>query len=240
VNTDDTADAAALGDPGRAARLGKRLSDHDDRAMAAQSVVAAAVATVGCSWAAVAHRTSSTTVHEAVTANDDVATTVADVVADTREGVGPAVLAERGTVLVTDLAADERWPRYRAEVLRRTPVRSIVGFYLELGGDEVGALLLFDHRPDFFTADVVRQAAVFADLATIALARSSDRERAANLHRALATNRVIGQALGIIMARESLTADAAWSRLREVSMRRHRRVQELAEDIAYTGEFSDA
>jgi AmiR/NasT family two-component response regulator len=57
----------------------------------------------------------------------------------------------------------------------------------------------------------------------------------ANLRTALASNRQIGAAIGVIMATEKLTHEQAFERLHEASQRTHRKLRDLAEDILYTG-----
>jgi signal transduction histidine kinase/DNA-binding response OmpR family regulator len=57
----------------------------------------------------------------------------------------------------------------------------------------------------------------------------------ANLRAALATNRQIGAAVGVIMATEKLTDEQAFERLRAVSQRTHRKLRDLADDVVYTG-----
>jgi AmiR/NasT family two-component response regulator len=66
------------------------------------------------------------------------------------------------------------------------------------------------------------------------------RARIENLEKALATNRHIGMAIGIIMARMGLTEQAAFDALRDVSQREHRKLRDVAEDVLLTGELPPA
>ena len=52
---------------------------------------------------------------------------------------------------------------------------------------------------------------------------------------ALVSNRTIAMAIGIVMARRSLTDDAAQQWLAEVSQRRNTKMRTLAEQIVFTG-----
>jgi hypothetical protein len=63
------------------------------------------------------------------------------------------------------------------------------------------------------------------------------RERIKHLETALQTNRTIAMAIGIVMARRSLSADGAFERLRIASQQQHRKLRDLAEEIVYTGEL---
>jgi hypothetical protein len=59
--------------------------------------------------------------------------------------------------------------------------------------------------------------------------------RATNLEEALATNREIGQAIGILMATDHVTAEQAFEQLRTASQHTHRKLREIAADVAETG-----
>jgi hypothetical protein len=56
-----------------------------------------------------------------------------------------------------------------------------------------------------------------------------------NLHRALNSNREIGAAMGILMARHNLTSDQAFDLLRRTSQSEHRKVVAIAAEVIETG-----
>jgi len=60
-------------------------------------------------------------------------------------------------------------------------------------------------------------------------------DRAVNLERALASNRRIGVAIGVLMTRLRCTEEQAFGLLRQESMRRNVKVADLAEQVVYTG-----
>jgi DNA-binding response OmpR family regulator len=60
-------------------------------------------------------------------------------------------------------------------------------------------------------------------------------DRAENLQRALSSNRLIGTALGIVMATRKVTADQAFALLREESQTSNRKLREVADDVVFTG-----
>jgi hypothetical protein len=60
-------------------------------------------------------------------------------------------------------------------------------------------------------------------------------ERIGHLETALTSNRRIGIAIGIIMARHHVTDTAAFDLLREQSQVRNQKLRDLAEDVIYTG-----
>jgi len=61
--------------------------------------------------------------------------------------------------------------------------------------------------------------------------------KAANLERALSSNRQIGAAMGILMARLHLTDGQAFDLLRKASQNRHRKLRDIAEEVMVTGEL---
>jgi signal transduction histidine kinase/DNA-binding response OmpR family regulator/PAS domain-containing protein len=73
-----------------------------------------------------------------------------------------------------------------------------------------------------------------ARLREYALNRAED--KAANLERALSSNRQIGAAMGILMARLQLTDEQAFDLLRKTSQNRHRKLRDIAEEVLMTGE----
>jgi hypothetical protein len=66
-----------------------------------------------------------------------------------------------------------------------------------------------------------------------ALAQEFDKSH--NLTEALATNRQIGQAIGILMASYKLTSQQSFDLLRGVSQHTHRKLREVADEVNQTG-----
>lgn len=100
-------------------------------------------------------------------------------------------------------------------------------------------------------ASTSRAASAASREATAPSAREADQEalagvraridravlKADNLERALASNRRIGMAVGILMARRGLTDEQAFDCLRQVSQRRNVKLRDLAESVIYTGDL---
>jgi AmiR/NasT family two-component response regulator len=59
---------------------------------------------------------------------------------------------------------------------------------------------------------------------------------AAELQRALVSNRRIGMAMGILMERHRLTEEHAFDRLRDLSQRSNVKLRDVAEQLIYTGD----
>ncbi|MGY1730019.1 ANTAR domain-containing protein [Geodermatophilus sp. SYSU D01045] len=81
----------------------------------------------------------------------------------------------------------------------------------------------------------VHRLAVLAELDQLHARVRSAEDRAANLEQALATNRQIGIAIGILMCQRQLTADQAFAMLTTHSQHSNVKVRVLAETVIYTG-----
>jgi ANTAR domain-containing protein len=87
---------------------------------------------------------------------------------------------------------------------------------------------------------VAEQAVARMRIAGMARTIQVQRARAANLEEALATNREIGQAIGILMAIHQITADQAFDKLRSTSQHLHRKLRSIAADVVETGTLAGA
>jgi len=88
----------------------------------------------------------------------------------------------------------------------------------------------------FDPGELLARLAVHHELAclrTFALDEAED--RSANLAQALASNRQIGAAIGILMASHKVTSDRAFALLREASNRTNRRLRDVADQVVFTG-----
>ncbi|WP_285032274.1 GAF and ANTAR domain-containing protein [Mycolicibacterium sp. lyk4-40-TYG-92] len=65
---------------------------------------------------------------------------------------GPFLSAawKRDVLRVNDLESDDRWPAYRRDVLRSTPIRSLLSFRLFTTAKSVGALMVYANEPNAF------------------------------------------------------------------------------------------
>jgi GAF domain-containing protein len=155
-------------------------------------------------------------------------------------GEGPCrdALAGSDSIYVADLDEDSRWPSFAPAALE-LGVRSVLAYRLSAEGSTVGALQLFGHLPGAFNAHERAQGLVFATFAgtAIALARGREQDVAAreNLGQALASREVIGQAQGILMERERITADQAFDLLRRASQHLNVKLRAIAQQLVDTG-----
>jgi len=137
----------------------------------------------------------------------------------------------------SDLADDPRWPTFGPDAAR-AGIRSALAF--RLSEQPVSALNLYARLPAAFGATDRAKGLIFATLAGLALdlagERADDLLRVANLHEALRTRELIGQAQGILIERERITSDQAFDVLRRASQHLNIKVREVARALVETGE----
>jgi hypothetical protein len=158
-------------------------------------------------------------------------------------GQGPSIDAITGkvSIYVTDLAEDPRWPQFG-------PPASIYGVHSLLAlpllaGAPAGALNLYGRQPRAFSGVDQARALLLAAFAGLALSSArtheDDERRNVDLHSALITRELIGQAQGILIERERITADQAFDVLRRASQHLNVKLREVAQTLIDTGEDPD-
>ena len=219
------------------ARLARELAELHGVLPTVEAVVHRAVEVVPCDWAAVAVTDHLTWRPARLSASND--PELADVIAKIAGGCGvsPGIAAfDSGTaVVVHDLADDERFPEYAAQMLARTGVRSVVSHGLRLGGETIGVMTCYARCPELFDDAAVERAQVLAQHAVIAIEASLADDRADNLEAALARSRTIGAAVGILVERYRLTPDGAFAVLARLSQNHNRKVADVAAELLETG-----
>jgi GAF domain-containing protein len=153
-----------------------------------------------------------------------------------RHNRGPCLDSYRFQV-VTRIEAtdtDPRWPEFSREAAAEG-IRSTLSFPLVVRGDGIGALNLYSSSESGFDERDEEAGAIFAEHASLTLAnvRAFWHTEALrkNLEDSLSTRGIIDQAIGVLMAREGLSADDAFEILRRASQRENRKVLDLAKEI---------
>ncbi len=154
---------------------------------------------------------------------------------EVRQGPCLDALTAADVVVCQDVGTDGRWPALQARMDAAGGVCSVLSVRLFLQQDTLGSLTLYSAEPAAFTGEGYAVAAVFAVHAAVAIEAARDRFKAANLQTALDSSRQIGAAVGILMARENLTDDAAFQRLRRASQNGNRKLRDVADDVVFTG-----
>lgn len=152
---------------------------------------------------------------------------------------GPCLdaVSDGGTIYATDLADDPRWPQFGPDAAR-AGIRSALAF--RLSNRPISALNLYAHLPAAFGTTDRAKGLIFATLAGLALDTAGDRadeeQRLVNLHQALKTRELIGQAQGILIERERITGDQAFDVLRRASQHLNIKIRDVASTLVETGE----
>ena len=152
------------------------------------------------------------------------------------EGPCFEALRSREAAVSNDLTGDSRWPRWSSRAVDEGGVRSLMSFGLFSSGDSAGALILYSRSGEGFDHEDLLEAQVLAAHAAVALA-TQFKER--QLHQALETRTVIGQATGILIERFGLTPDQAFAVMRRVSQHHNLKLHALAEHLVQTGVLLD-
>ena len=151
-------------------------------------------------------------------------------------GEGPCLDAayEHHTVLVADMAAEDRWPLFSPRALE-LGAASMLSFQLYVEGDNLGALNLYSRRPHSFDEDSEQIGLLFASHAAIAFAHA---EKVTHLYIAVDRRNLIGQAKGILMERFKITADQAFTVLTRTSQQSNRKLYDVADELTETGQLN--
>jgi GAF domain-containing protein len=150
-------------------------------------------------------------------------------------GDGPCINAAKHQSIfrIEDTRRDERWPKFSAEAARLN-VRSMLCVPLWVDERGLGALSLYADQAAAFTDLHERVTTLLATFAALALAEA---QRAHQMHDALSSRDVIGQAKGILMERHGVTADAAFGVLSRVSQAENMKLAEIARHLVGTGKL---
>ena len=177
-------------------------------------------------------------------ASTDEAATASDR-AQYEAGEGPCLDAVEEPVVYTPAFPDPRWPSLAAHPTT-SGVESVVSYRLtpsspDPAGSLAGSLNAYASTPDAFDAEAQEIGLILAAHASVAASTVRDREvleeMSRNLHDALSSRDVIGQAKGILMERLRITPEEAFDALRRSSQRLNVKLREVAATLAETGEF---
>lgn len=154
-----------------------------------------------------------------------------------REGPCLQAAALTGYTKVDDLATDDRWPRFARRCVKELEVRSMFSVHLVMEDADSAAVNFYAHEPGVFDELDIGVAAVFAPFAAVALQSHVNRQHAQQLEVALASSRQIGTAIGILMARELVTSEQAFTQLKEASQHLNRKLRDIAQAVTETGQL---
>jgi GAF domain-containing protein len=153
-------------------------------------------------------------------------------------GGGPCIDTgqDQSVTCITDTQQDDRWPDFSAQAAH-LGIFSLLCVPLWVDERCLGTLSLYADHADAFGDHDERVAGLFATLAALALAGA---QRTDQLSTALANRDVIGQAKGILMERQRITADVAFAHLAQVSQAENIKLTAVCRHLVETGELLGA
>ena len=150
------------------------------------------------------------------------------------EGPGAEAFATGGPVLAPDLAADsDRWPGF-AQASLPIGVAAMFAFPLQLGAIRLGTLDLYRGRPGRLSSRELTDAAVLANLATVAVLEQARQDRAtgdSELSDPSGSYQEVSIATGMVAVQLRIGLDEALVRLRSRAFAEGRSVLEIAREV---------
>lgn len=160
---------------------------------------------------------------------------------------GPCLDAVDDAIVYAPAFPDNRWPRLGA-CPTESGVQSAVSYRLLTAAPLTdaslgGSLNSYATSPHAFDVEAREIGLVLAAHASVAASTVHERtaleQLGGQLHEALSSRDVIGQAKGILMERLRITPDDAFDALRRASQRLNLKLREIAQNLVETGEFAD-
>ncbi|NMO55167.1 ANTAR domain-containing protein [Actinoplanes sp. TBRC 11911] len=225
------------------APLARQLFGNDDlREVLAQVLKFTVGAVAGCERASVTLYQHGRVVD--TVSSDAVAAELDNIQFATGIGPAPEAMESDRPIHVAGLSAVRRWP-VLAATAADLGVSSALSYglfvYRPARWSALGAFSLYGAAPDAFGDEDDEFGSILASYVAVAVAVAQRQDevdrREAALHRGLSSRDIIGQAKGILMERQRLSAGDAFDLLRRVSQRLNRRLTDVAQQLAETGEL---
>jgi hypothetical protein len=149
---------------------------------------------------------------------------------------GPCLSAMRtgSTMHVPDVSREPRWPEYIKAVAAKR-VRSILSVPLAMDGHSSASLNIYSSRANGFTGQDISRAELFgqqsAKTLRLGLRLARLREAKENLEAAMKSRTAFDVAVGIIMAQNRCSQDAALKILRSASSARNIKLRDVAAGV---------
>ncbi|OLL73393.1 hypothetical protein Ae168Ps1_1775c [Pseudonocardia sp. Ae168_Ps1] len=221
--------ASVMAEVSRYLYLAEDASDACDRVLEACTKIVE-----GCSHAAVSLTSKGRVTTPA--ASDRTAEQLDELQHEMDEGPCLQAIRDDRNFSVPDLAGDPRWPRYGPEAARRG-VRSMVSCRLFIDSRTIGALNVFGPVVDAFDESDQDRIVVLAAHAAVAIDAARTRS---GLQEAVRSRQVIGEAIGILKERYSISSDTAFERLTRASQHLNVKLRSIAEHLSREPEERDA
>jgi transcriptional regulator with GAF, ATPase, and Fis domain len=159
----------------------------------------------------------------------DIPAIIDNIQSETGEGPCVDAIREHRVFQTGRLSQELRWPEFAPRAVAASGIESILSLRL-FGNETIGALNLYSTEPDAFDDHDVAVGTVFAAHAAVAW---STPQKIENLESGLISRQLIGQATGLLMARQHMTESEALDALKRASQRLNLRLRQVAERIVH-------
>jgi GAF domain-containing protein len=146
-----------------------------------------------------------------------------------QQGPGLSAGSLQETLRIDDLVDDDRWPLYRKQALKQTPIRSILSVGMFKEGGTTATLSVYSEVPDAFDAESVNMGLIFATHTGLVW---NMMRRDQQFRSALASRDVIGQAKGMMMERFNIEDSQAFAMLKMMSQDSNTPIAQVAQRVA--------
>ena len=169
-----------------------------------------------------------------VTATDSATERVERVQDATRDGVCFESARRGEPVMVSALAASDKWPEYRRTAMGEG-FNSVAGILLQTEGELIGVLNAYRRRAGAWSDDDIEAGTLLARMATTYLVNATKlgeaRKLADQLQQALDSRVVIEQAKGTLAERLHVTPEIAFQLLRSYARSNRRQLRNVASEV---------
>jgi GAF domain-containing protein len=153
---------------------------------------------------------------------------------ENQEGPCLQALHTQDVVRSEDIANESRWPGF-VEAATRDGLGAVLSLPLAVRDQPMGALNLYSRSPNSFGQFSHSLGMLFAGQASVAISNGRVYESALRLaeqlKEAIKTREVIGEAKGILMAREGVGEDEAFGMLKSVSQNQNVKLHDIAQKV---------
>jgi GAF domain-containing protein len=150
------------------------------------------------------------------------------------DGACHEAFVQREVVVVEDLRQEERWPEYVRRVTD-AGLHAVLGIPMTAFGHTIGVINVYRAGPTRWSDEDVDAAEILAAVGAGYIVNASrmraQHELQEQLHTAIESRDIIGQAKGVLMAREGVGADDAFQMLRSISQSNNVKLREVAQRV---------
>jgi GAF domain-containing protein len=211
--------------------IARTLVAETDPQATLQRIVILAVETIdGCEHAGISVIEGKKVISPA--SSDHIPKVVDDIQSETGEGPCVDAISDHEVFQTGSLSTEGRWPDFTSRTIAQSGIESILSLRLFTDETTMGALNLYSTQTDAFNDHDVAIASVFAAHAAVAWVTSQKIE---NLEAGMASRQLIGQAVGLLMARQNMSESDALGALKRASQRLNIKLRQVAENIVHPG-----